>query len=605
MPDPAVDQAFALALQNQRAGRLQEAAALYRQVLDRQPAHAGAWHCLGILAHQTGDHDRAIAWIEQAISLQPGDALAYSNLGEAYRAAGRQKEALAACRHALALQPRLAEAHHHLGSVLRDRGQWDEATDSYRRALQIRAEFPEAWSDLGSAYAARDRFPEAVDAYRESLRSRPRSPETLNNLGLALRKTGRGEEAIAAYREALRLRPEYPKALYNLGNALKEADAFDEAAAFYLRALELAPRWHDAHLNLGVTRLQQHSFAEAEAEFRRAIEIEPDSADAHVNLATLLLLLGRDEEGWNEYEWRNCTSVARSFAVPRWDGVTAAGTTILVHAEQGFGDTLQFVRYLPLLAEQAPGARILLECPRALVPLLQQFQGGALEVIASGLEAPSQPAFDFQIPLLSLPRALRRFEPLPMPAPYLRADTERRAQWKSRLSSGAAFKVGVAWAGNPAHPNDARRSIDPGELSALWTIEDVTFVSLRAGPDNPLAPLPPEAGVLDFASAIRDFAEFAALIAELDLIITVDTAAAHLAGALGIPVWVLLPFTPDWRWHIEGVETPWYPTMRLFRQNTPGHWKTVVTEVAAALPCFREARLPVSRSSETEPSGRA
>jgi len=591
MPEMTADQVFELALQHQRAGRMREAEALYRQVLERQPRHAGAYHGLGILAHQAGQRDRAIELLQQAIALNPGDALAHTNLGEVYRSAGRLDEALACGQQALQRDPALAAAHHLLGTIRRDRAQWDEAILSSRRALEIQPSYPEAQANLGIALAGQKKFPEAVAAYRDSLRQRPHSPETLNNLGIALRQLGQFPEAIAAYREALRQRPDYSKAHYHLGNVLKDQGRLDEAAACFLRTLDLEPHWHDAHLNLGMTRLQQHRLADAEAHFRRAVAARPDSADAHVNLGTLLLLLGRHEEGWKDYEWRLKSRPSPYFSVPARSGAPVAEATLPVHAEQGYGDTLQFVRYLPLLRERALVGRVILESPPALVPLLQQMRHERLEIVAScdAIEGAAL-SWDHHIPLLSLPLALRQFEPLSTGAPYLRADEGLRARWRARFPAGTGLKVGIVTTGNPSHQNNAQRSIDPGQFSALLKMPGITFVNLHVRPELSPTPELVAAGALDFAAGIVDFAELAALITELDLVITVDTSAAHLAGALGSSVWVLLSFTPDWRWGLNGTGTPWYPTMRLFRQSAPDDWRSAMQEVGSALEGYTAAR---------------
>ncbi len=300
----------------------------------------------------------------------------------------------------------------------------------------------------------------------------------------------------------------------------------------------------------------------------------------------MLLLAGQYEEGWHEYEWRwLCASHAhrqRRFSVPRWDGQPAPGRTILVHAEQGFGDALQFVRYLPLIIERAGGSGIILECRPEQASLFKQFESPRMRVVERSASDETLPPFDLHLPLLSAPLTLREFAPLPAKAPYLVADSKLRDRWRRRLGCEAKFRVGLAWAGDPGHGHDRRRSIPPEKLSPLLEVPGIEFVSLQVAGD-PLPAKLADSGIRDFRKEIADFSDPAALIAELDLVITVDTATAHLAGALGRPVWVLLPFVPDWRWGVAREDSPWYPSMRLFRQFEPGEWDDVVQRVIAEI----------------------
>jgi tetratricopeptide (TPR) repeat protein len=361
--------------------------------------------------------------------------------------------------------------------------------------------------------------------------------------------------------------------------------------------LALDPNFPDGHLNMGVALWRMGRFAEAEACYRRAIALRADFPDAHLNLGILKLITGQYEEGWREYEWYwRCpthSSRRRDFVAPPWDGTPVPGKTILTYADQGYGDTLQFVRYLPLLLEQSQAARVIVECQGPLIPLLRQMGSAQIEFVA---RESATPAHDVHVPLFNLPLALQHFEPLTTTAPYLRADEQKRAAWRERLGPTRTQRVGLAWTGNPVQADNRRRAMPPGVLQPILDVPGVTFVSLQIGPRDPLPPPLASAGVLDLRAHITDFSDSAALMAELDLIITTDTSTPNLAGALHLPAWLMLSFVPDWRWGFDGPQTPWYPTLRLFRQPQAGDWETVVEQVAAALR-ERSAVLPFRNSA--------
>lgn len=502
-----LDEALQLADAHHRAGRFAEAEALFRQVLAAVPPHAGILHSLGTIALETGRHGEAVHLISQAIALSPSKAVYHSNLGEAYRRLERLDEAIASYQWALEFDPALAETRAFLGAAFIGAGRLDEAIASCAQAVAQKPNLTEAHNNLGIAFARQGRRDEAMAAFRRAAALAPHEAEVQANLGLALFSTGQWEEALACDRKAIQLRP--------------------------------------------------------------------DHADAHLNLGILLLLLGRYAEGWREYEWRGRVASPqnppRGFTAPQWDGAPAPGATILVHSDQGFGDLLQFLRYVPLVRARSGAARVLLECQPELRPLLAQGDRFDAELVGKN----SDLTFDLHVPILSLPLALCVFEPLTMNGSYLHADSARRAVWRERLQPG--FRVGVVWAGNPRHRDDRCRSISLDQLAPLFRIENVRFYSLQIGGNPGPAPL------IDLTEHIADFADTAAFMSELDLIISVDTAAAHLAGALGRSVWTLLPFVPDWRWGLGREDTPWYPTMRLFRQATAGDWECVMHRVAEEL----------------------
>ena len=415
-----------------------------------------------------------------------------------------------------------------------------------------------------------------IEAELSALRSRgafpPETPETLFQRARSCAEGGRFEEGAALYREVLRRRPEAAPAHCNLGIALKTLDRLEEAGSHLEEAVRLEPRFAEAWNSLGNVRFALRRYEEARACHEEAIRLEPDFREAHINLGCLHLALGDFGRGWEEYSWRLCGPefAARLKAAPLWDGSPLAGRRILLWAEQGFGDTLHFIRYAKLVKER--GGRTVVECPPALVRLLATAPG-VDELVPAGSPLPSIHA---QAPLMSLPRILRTtLSTIPAEVPYLAADPELSRAWSTRLTARCSLKVGVCWQGNPKHPSSRRKSVPSHLLFLLAENKKVRLFGLQKGCPGPL--------VEDLSGHLSDFAETAAAIAGMDLVISVDSAVAHLAGALGKPVWTLLPYSAEWRWGTEGERSPWYPTMRLLRQPRPGDWESVLRKVAEGL----------------------
>jgi tetratricopeptide (TPR) repeat protein len=521
MPDPLIPELLATAIALHRRGSLSEAEPLYRRVLAGQAEQFDALHMLGVIALQQGRNPEAIDLLRAALALRPNSAWAQSNLGLALRALKRGGEAVACFERAFALNRRDTGVLNNLSSTLFELKRYGDALMACERALAIE----------------------------------PDSAEALNNRGNVLQETGRLEEALASYDGSLDLKPDFAEAWHNRGGALQALNRHREALVSYERALAL----------------------------------RPDYADAHWNESLARLCLGDFETGLAKFEWRWRTSDAhparRALPQPLWLGEhTLEGKTILLHAEQGIGDCLQFVRYACLVA--ARGATVVLAVHRELKTLLA---GLAPAVFAEG---EMLPACDLRCPLASLPLAFRTtLATIPAAVPYLHPDAARFARFKARLARCGSLRVGLAWAGNPAHKNDRRRSIPFERLAPMLAVRDVQYVSLQKElPQADAQALRATPPVLDLAAELDDFADTAAVVANLDLVITVDTALAHLAGAMRKPVWILLPFSPDWRWLIGREDSPWYPTARLFRQPRIDDWASVIERVAAEL-----ARAALSR----------
>jgi tetratricopeptide (TPR) repeat protein len=605
---------FAAATAHHGAGRVAEAERLYRQVLAADPRHADSLHLLGVIAALAERYDAAIDMIgkaiainpkvaayhanlggaltrlarldeavacyRRAIDLMPGFADAHSNLGVALRELGRPDEAIASYRRAIALRPGYPDAHCNLAVMLAEAGQLDEAIACCRRAIELRPDYPEAHSNLGNALIEKGRLNEAAACCRRAIALRPGYPEAHNNLGNALQQLGRLDEAVACYRAATDLRPGYLEAHTNLGKALQQQGRVDEAIACYRRALDLKPGYPDAHNNLGSALQEQGEMDAAIACYRRAIDLRPAFPRAHVNLALALLATGDLAAGWVEYEWRAKTPELardrRNFRQPQWRGEAAAGRTLLIHAEQGFGDTLQFCRYAAMAL--ARGLRVFLWVQEPLVRLLRGLPG--VDLVAGRGEA--LPDFDLHCPMLSLPLAFATtLASIPATTPYLHADPAQVAAWRTRLAAmpNQTCRIGLAWAGSSIMVSDRRRSLPPERLAPLFDVPGAQFFNLQK--DGPAAPA--HFPLTDVMAEMADFADTAALIATLDLVISVDTAVAHLAAALGKPVWLLDRFAPDWRWLLGRRDSPWYPTLRLYRQPRPGDWDSVIADIVRDL----------------------
>ena len=448
--------------------------------------------------------------------------------------------------------------------------------------------------DLGTALQHQGKSDEAAKSYRQALALKPDYAEALNNLGNVLTAQGKLDDAAKAYRRALALKPDYAEAHYNLGELLTREYRPDEALACYRRALDLKPDYAEPLNALGLAFREQGQLAAAAVCYRKALDLKPDLPEAHFNHGLALLLEGKLRHGWEEFEWRwRSKEVRPRYPVhQQWYGGDLNGRTILLHAEQGLGDSLQFVRYAPLVARL--GATVLLEVQKPLVVLFSEMDG------VSGVFAQGDtiPPFDTHCPLMSLPLALATtLDTIPGHTPYLRADVERAAVWRRRSEALPGLRVGLVWAGNPTpFPRgggaiDRRRSITLDHFAEFADLEGVSFVSLQKGEAASQTKAPP-AGltIYDWTDELNDFADTAALVDTLDLVIGVDTSVIHLAGALAKPVWLLNRFDTCWRWLLERDDSPWYLTLRQFRQRSPGDWQGVLSKVHGELRSMIAAR---------------
>ncbi|MFE1602199.1 tetratricopeptide repeat protein [Methylobacterium sp. ID0610] len=583
------------------AGRLAEAERGCRAVLAAAPDRAEALHLWGVCLLQAGRPAEAAIRVARAARLAPRVCAFRLSHAAALRMAGRLAEAEAEAVAALRLAPRTPQAWNTLANILGDGGRHAEAATALARLTELDPLGTEARLALARHLILAERADEAVEVLMTLLGMNPVLAAAYGNLGVALRRLGRDAEAEAAYRNGLGIDPEEPGLLNNLGIALQDRGDHDGAGRCLHRALALRPADAASWLNLALGAQHGMRPRQAVAAARRAIRIEPGLAEAHTTLGFNLLIEGRDAEGYAAYEWRSRMAdfgASPTFASPRWAGGDPAGLTLLVHEEQGAGDTLQFARYAGLLA--ARGARVILACNGHLARVLAGLPGLAA-VIRNGDPVPPH---DAHAALMSLPHLMGLAgEDPPGPHPYLVAEPGPRAAWAGRLAGHPGLRVGLVWAGNPTFRGDRARSPGLAAFRPLLDVPGVSFLALQKGPGHAQLAACPEAAarLVDLGPDLADFADTAAAMRGLDLVISSCTGPAHLAGALGCPTWTVLPFACDWRWRTRGDRTPWYPTMRLFRQERRGDWGGVMERVRAALAGLLAARALVGQASRSPP----
>jgi tetratricopeptide (TPR) repeat protein len=602
----------------QAQGRLEEAQASYRKALELDPAMPQIYINLGLALQDQGKLGEAIESYRKAIELNLELPEAYSNLGNALQSEGKLDEAILHYKRALALRPEFAEASFNLGNALQAQLRLEEAAEAYRRAIELRPKFAAAHVNLGNVLQVQEKMEEARQHYETAMVQQPGYAEAHYNLGNLLAKEKKLQEAVTQFELALRLDPGMSKAHNNLGNVYKALEEPEKAIAHYTQVPENDPEFTDAYNNMGLALLTLGRHAEAAESIQRtlqlkphlgkawcnlgavyharnltekaaecyhkALERDPELSKAKLNLGLIELVNGDLENGWKSYEyrWDDAPLHRRDFTQPQWNGEPLNGARILIHGEQGHGDTLQFLRYVPMV--QAAGGTVILEVQERLVRLAKELPG-VVQVFATGDPLPD---FAWHSPLLSLPRVFgTTLATVPSKLAYLKVPQEARLKARSLHWPGDRLRVGVLWSGNPSFAKDPyrNRAFPLRALEPLLAVEGVSFYSLQIGaPASQLEENPDLAEkIVDLQSFVDDMADTAAQIAHLDLVIASDTSVPHLAAALGTPTWVLLPYSPDWRWLQQRTDTPWYPKMRLFRQSTPGDWETVLQSIRASL----------------------
>ena len=583
-------------------GRLQEAVEVYQEAAGYSPNSPETHNNLGVAHYAMEHHEPAAACFRKAflmnldyvdarnnlsrsMGFEPDSAHAYRWLAELLQAEGRTDKAIEFYRLAIAIDPGSAASHNNLGNALTVSGQTPEAIQCYRTALSINPDFLPAVNNLANLFSDSGDFAAAVPLYLKAIEAQPPSPDLLSNLGNALRESGQRAAAMQLYAQALSLSPDHVKTHNNIGSALCEQGRWDNATESFQRALVIDPGFAEAINNLGTALEEMGQRDQAMDCYKRAMVLAPAALSPPWNIALLQLLRGDYENGWLGYEHRwkqkkQCRSF-RNFPQPLLSLHTELeGKSVLLHAEQGFGDAIQFCRYAQQLANL--GAKVIMECPPELVRLFQSLRGVA-RVIPRGAELPE---FEIQCPLMSLPMVFgTRLGTVPAAIPYLQPDAADEAHWSQRMvSQSSGRRVGLVWAGQSTHQRDQHRSLTLSAFDGLAEVQGINWYNLRVGDRaGGLNCATGRMHLIDWTADLHDFADTAGLLSQLDLVITVDTAVAHLAGAMGKPVWILLSFQPDWRWLLDRQDSPWYPSARLFRQIEPGNWDQPLNQLFAAL----------------------
>jgi len=579
-----VSEILKVAIQSHQAGSLQKAERLYSQVIEKNPDHPIALHSLGIVAHQMGQNDIATDRIAQAIESNPQNPQFRNTQGLVFEAIGETDEAICSYKKAISFDPHYEEPHLNLAIALQSRGDFGKAVEKGNQIISLFGGSSQVYNLMGYSLQQQGNFSEAIESYRQAIRLEPDFAEPHNHIGVIFNEQQQYDQAVENCKKALELDPDYAEAYSNLGVALNGLTLYAEAIENYKKAINLDPQYPDTYYNLGNCLRNQNQCEQAIPIYKKAIRINPDCAKAHWNLAISYLLTGDFSQGWTEYQWRREVGLVpypHHYDQPYWDGSSFAGKRLLVHHEQGFGDNIQFVRYLPMVKQL--GGTVILEMEKPLYKLFKRINGVDEFVQASSDSTPPDVNFDIHIPTLDMPRLFgTTLENIPCKVPYLYAESAKTEYWRNRLDS-ESFKVGLVWAGDARHGNDHNRSCPLKHFAPLTKIEGVKLYGLQKEISRQLSELATDMEISCLSEEFEDFTDTAAAIENMDLVISVDTSVLHLAGAMGKPVWALIPFAPDWRWMLDRQDSPWYPTMRLFRQKERGDWDELFTTVAQQL----------------------
>ena len=566
-----------------KLNRFDDALDSFNKAIAIKPGFTEAYFNRGNTLNELKEFFSALESFDKAISLKPDFAEAYSHRGYALKELKQLDSAIESFNKAIAIKPRYHEAFANRGNAFLELKRFDAALESFDSAISLKPDYLEAYSNRAVVLQELKQYNAALESLDKAIAINPHYHEAYSNRGNTLKELKRFDEALASFDKAISLKPDYHEAYSNRGVLLQELKHFDESLANFDKAISLKPDYHEAYSNRGILLEDMRQLEEALASYDKAISLKPDFAEAYWNKSLTLLLSGNFNLGWQLYEWRwkkdDFTSPGRNFTQPLWLGnESISGKTILLHSEQGLGDTIHFCRYVPLVAEL--GAQIILEVEPSLFGLLNSLPGSSRLVIKGS----PLPEFDYHCPLMSLPLAFKtRLNTIPGTLPYLKSDPDKLAYWKNRLGQKTTPRVGLVWRGSVTHRHDDNRSIP---LSAMipHLPEGFTYVSLQKEVrDADKSTLESNRNIIHPGDELKDFTDTAALCDLMDVVISVDTAVAHLNGALGNPTWVLLPFSPDWRWLLDRADSPWYPSLRLFRQQKPDDWNEAFGRLRSAL----------------------
>ena len=569
-------------------GRFNESIKCYQQAIALRPDLAEIHYDLGNTYHCQNAYTDAIRSFQRALKLKPDFVEAHYNLANTYMDRGDLMAAISHYQHALVLKPAYAEAYFNLGIACFELGKYDEAAAAYQNAVEVMPDMAGAYYNMGLTRYRQKKLNAAISCYQKAIELKGAFPEAYNNMGNAYQDQKQHPEAISCFRKALDLKPDYADAYYNLGKSLNEQSCYPDAIAAYQKALQVNPNHYKAANNMAKTYQDVREVQNAIYWFQKALHIKPDYAEAHFNLATAYLLTGEFQEGWKAYEWRfKRREWKRTYPYrynkPLWSGEDFVGKRLFVHSEQGIGDILQFGRYLPWVKTR--GGTVIFETRKALMGLFK-IMSGIDELVMFSTDGNPTTEFDLYVPLANLPGIFNTtLENIPADVPYLFADREKSAVWKDRLKV-TGLKIGLVWAGTDTDP---RRACALEWLKPLSDITGVDLYGLQKGiaaEQIEVEGLPQGMRMTNLGQEFEDFTDTAAVIENLDMVISIDTSVAHLAGAMGKPVWLMLPYASDWRWLLNRDDSPWYPTMRLFRQPTPGNWEALGQQLANKLQQF-------------------
>ena len=584
--DPQNMAYFAALAENYNAkGDTAEAITTWQEVIRLDPSKAEAYYNLANLCFASDEPDRAEKNYRLALQINCGLVEAHYNLGILLLDQKRYPEAREAFSQALVYRPDYVEALFNLGIVFMEQDIYDEAINTFKKVIGLNPSMVAAHYNMGCIYLELNHFEKAALSYQQAVTLKPDFVEAYNNLGNVYLENKQFGEAERCFKKAVDLRPDYADGHYNLGKVLQENRNFNAALDCYRRVLEISPAYCKAYNNTGKIHHDTGNIRQAVDCYHKALDIQPDYAEARFNLATSELLLGNFESGWEGYEWRFHRRKWRQvypyrFEQPRWKGQPLEGKTIYVHSEQGLGDILQFIRYLPMV--KAFGGRVIFETVKPLLSICHRLKS-IDQVVELGPDGRPLVDFDYYIPLLSLPALFNtNLATIPSEVPYLSATKADLQRWRSRISP-EGFRVGLVWAGTSTDP---RRACPLGWFTPLTGLKGIHFYGLQKGiaaEQVEIEGMPDGMHMVNLGQEFEDFSDTAAVVEQMDLVISIDTSVAHLAGAMGKRLWVLLPDVPDWRWLLDRNDSPWYPTARLFRQTRPGDWQPVIQGIADAL----------------------
>ncbi len=593
------------AIQCHQSGQLSQAESLYRKALQLEPTHAGIHHCLGIIGDQTNRPAMALEHVTTALKAAPDVAQFHNTLGIVLEKAGRDQDAVKAYEQAIEQNPAFAEAYNNLAIVWQSLGHYDKAIKASTQALTLLPEQSGFHNTLGYSLQQNGQAKLALESFKNALKYEPNHPEPLNHMGVIYTEMEEYSQAISCLKQAIALGTDYAEAHNHLGMAYSGAGRFAAAIAAFEKAVALEPGFDQALYNLGNAQLAQGHCDQAIETYRHCVTRDPNNALAHWNLSHALLLDGQYEQGWPHYAWRRHPDVdIKTYPYPlqgpAWDGSPFPDKRLLVHFEQGYGDSIQFGRFLA--QAKALGGTVIMQVRDAMARVFQQIDGIDDLITVDKTGVAEHVEYDFHTSLLDLPGLFNLTLNTLSHAPYIRCPKDLKASWQARITSDQ-FKVGVVWAGSPLHGNDKNRSCDLSLWAPLMDLPGIAWYSLqkgRAAEDLRQSPLRQK--ITDLDDSIADFGDTCAAIEQLDLIISVDTAVLHLAGAMGKPTWALLPHAPDWRWLRERSDSPWYKDVTLLRQRIPEHWDDVMEDITSRLASLTSLK---PASAQTDKAGTA